>query len=305
MTLRHLRIFVSVCETGSMTGAAARLFIAQPSISLAVSEMEEYYGVKLFDRISRKLYLTENGRRTLQYARHITDLFDEMEQGIKDQDASGQLRVGTSITIGAYLLPQYINELKKIYPLVRVEALIGNSGSIEQQILDNQIDIGIIEGGSHSSYIRSESFPGDRLAFICSVDHVFAGRTLKSLSQIMEQDFILREKGSAGREIFDGLLAAQELAITPLWQSASNQAIIHGVKAGLGISILPYSLVSESLEKGVIAEFKVKGLALNRKFSVICHKNKFLPQSARTLVELCKGGQNSSDKGQGGGQSVF
>lgn len=288
MTLRHLRIFVAVCETGSMTQAAEQLFIAQPSISLAVSEMEEYYGVKLFDRISRKLYLTENGRRALQYARHITNLFDEMEQGIRDRDAVGQLRVGTSITVGSHLLPQYISELKQVYPLIRVEALIGNSGSIEQQILDNQIDIGIIEGASHSSYIVSESFPGDRLAFICSVNHAFAGRTLKELSQIMEQDFILREKGSAGREVFDGLLAARELAIIPLWQSASNQAILQGVKAGLGISILPYSLVKESLDKGELAEFRIKGLALERKYSVIYHKNKFLPQSARTLLELCR-----------------
>ena len=120
MTLRHLRIFVAVCETGSMTAASAQMFIAQPSISLAISEMEEYYGVKLFDRISRKLYLTDNGRRALQYARHLIDLFDEMEQGIRDQDAVGQLRVGTSITIGTYLLPQYINRLKQVYPSVRV-----------------------------------------------------------------------------------------------------------------------------------------------------------------------------------------
>ena len=173
MTLRHLRIFVAVCETGSMTAAASQLFIAQPSISLAVSEMEEYYGVKLFDRISRKLYLTENGRRALQYARHIIDLLDEMEQGVKDLDTVGQLRVGTSITIGTYLLPHYVRQLKERYPSVKVEAFIGNSGCIEQRILDNEIDIGIIEGVAHSSYICSESFPGDRLAFICAADHIF------------------------------------------------------------------------------------------------------------------------------------
>ncbi|MCD8169745.1 MAG: LysR family transcriptional regulator [Clostridiales bacterium] len=289
MTLRHLRIFVAVCEMGSMTAAASQLFIAQPSISLAVSEMEEYYGVKLFDRISRKLYLTENGRRALQYARHIINLLDEMEQGIKDLDTVGQLRVGTSITIGTYLLPHYIRQLKERYPSVKVEAFIGNSGYIEQQILDNEIDIGIIEGVAHSSYICSESFPGDRLAFICATDHIFAGKTLNELGEIKGQDFILREKGSAGREIFDGLTASQELAITPMWQSASNQAIIHGVKEGLGISILPYFLVQESLEKGEMAEFKIKGLTLNRKFSVIYHRNKFLPKSAMALMNLCKG----------------
>ena len=75
----------------------------------------------------------------------------------------------------------------------------------------------------------------------------------------------------------------------PISQSASNQAIIHGVKEGLGISILPYFLVQESLERGETAEFKIKGLTLNRKFSVIYHRNKFLPKSAMALMDLCKG----------------
>lgn len=288
MTLRHLKIFVTVCETGNMTEAAAQLFIAQPSISLAVSEMEEYYGVKLFDRISRKLYLTENGRRALQYARHIIDLLDEMEQGVRNVDAVGRLRVGTSITIGTYLLPGYIMKLQRQYPSLKVEASVANSGTIEQQILDNQIDIGIIEGVVHSPYIRSESFAGDRLAFICAPDHPFAGRTLDGLWEVTNQDFILREKGSAGREIFEGILAAQELNVKPVWQSVSNQVILQGVRNGLGISVLPYFLVKDGICKGELSEFRIKDLALSRKFSVVYHKNKFLSQSARTLIELCK-----------------
>ena len=104
-----------------------------------------------------------------------------------------------------------------------------------------------------------------------------------------------REKGSAGREIFDGILAAQELNVRPIWQSASNQVILQGVKAGLGISILPYFLVRQDIREGELAEFRIKDLALNRKYSVIYHKNKFLPRSARTLMELCKEG-NGADR---------
>ena len=267
-----------------MTAAASQLFIAQPSISLAISEMEDYYGVKLFDRISRKLYLTENGRRALQYARHIIDLLDEMEQGVRDVDAMGRLKVGTSITIGTYLLPGYIKRLKQQYPALKVEASIANSGTIEQQILDNDIDVGIIEGVAHSPFILSESFAGDRLVFICPAGHEFAGKTLEELSEVRNQDFILREKGSAGREIFDGILAAQELNVR-----------LQGVKAGLGISILPYFLVRQDIREGELAEFRIKDLALNRKYSVIYHKNKFLPRSARTLMELCKEG-NGADR---------
>ena len=107
MTLRHLRIFVTVCETGSMTAAAQILYIAQPAISLAVSEMEEHYKVRLFDRISRRLYLTDSGRQALEYARHIIALFDEMEQGVRGGQAAKELRIGTSITIGSCLLPGY------------------------------------------------------------------------------------------------------------------------------------------------------------------------------------------------------
>ena len=140
----------------------------------------------------------------------------------------------------------------------------------------------------HSHFILSESFAGDRLAFICPAGHEFAGRTLEELAEVRNQDFILREKGSAGREIFDGILAAQELNVRPIWQSASNQVILQGVKAGLGISILPYFLVRQGIREGELAEFRIKGLALNRKYSVIYHKNKFLPRSARTLMELCK-----------------
>ena len=141
MTLRHLRIFVTVCETGSMTAAAQILYIAQPAISLAVSEMEEHYKVRLFDRISRRLYLTDSGRQALEYARHIIALFDEMEQGVGGGQEAKELRIGTSITIGSCLLPGYIRELKERFPSLTVQAAVGNSEAIEQKLLENQIDI--------------------------------------------------------------------------------------------------------------------------------------------------------------------
>ncbi len=293
MTLRHLRIFVAVCESGSMTGAAARLFIAQPSVSLAVAELEEHYGVKLFDRISRKLYLTDSGRQALAYARHITDLFDEMDQAVRDPDGVGRLRIGTSITIGSCLLPGYLKKLKKMYPSLKAEVVIGNSGAIEQQILENEIDLGIIEGTAHSSCIVSETFPGDHLVFICPPGHPFGGQTIEDLRLLSGEDFLLREKGSAGREIFDGLMAANELSVQPLWESTSNQAILGGVKQGLGVSVLPFFLVKESLERGEIEEFRLRGHRIQRQFSVIYHRNKFLPGSGRALVRVClEGGVN-------------
>ena len=176
---------------------------------------------------------------------------------------------------------------------------MGNSEAIEQKLLENQIDIGIIEGMVHSPYIHCRTFPGDRLVFICPPAHPFAGHTLKSAEELAGQELILRERGSAGREVLDGILAAGEISVKPLWESVSNEAVLEGVKAGLGLSLLPYYLVRDSLEKGQVKEFFIRGLALSRKFSVIYHKNKFLTKEARTLIGLAAGEEEGKDNTSG------
>ena len=291
MTIRHLRILLAVCDTGSMTKAADQLFMSQPSVSQAVREMEEHYGVKLFDRISKKIFLTEQGQRVLQYGRHIVSLMDEMEAAVGDWDGQGTLKVGTSITIGTYLLPRCVNAMGKLFPQLQVEALIGNSERIERCVLENEIDFGVIEGAAHSPYIISESFAGDRLVLICPRGHAFEGREDVEFASLQKENFILREKGSAGREIFDGLAAAHELDLKILWQSASNQAIIRAVAAGIGLSVLPWSLVAESIRKGELGTFQVRELSMERKFAVIYHRNKFLSQGARRMIELFMDGR--------------
>lgn len=105
MTLRHIKIFIAVCDTGSTTAAAKELYIAQPAVSFAIAELEHYYGQKLFDRISNRLRITEAGRRFLEYSRQIVILFDEMEFEIKNWDSLGSLRIGSNVTIGNNFLP--------------------------------------------------------------------------------------------------------------------------------------------------------------------------------------------------------
>ncbi len=288
MTLRHLRIFVAVCETGSVTAAGEKLYIAQPSVSLAVSELEDFYGLKLFDRISKRMYITESGKRFLQYATHIVSLFDDLESEIKNYDTTGILRIGTSITIGNCLLIQYIKAFKETHPLIKVHAVINNSYSIEQEILNNHLDIGLIEGEVHSTYIRSESFMDDELVLICSKKHPFVKLGEVDMDMLKSEDFILREKGSAGREIFDAVMAASGIEVVPLWESISTQAILRAVSAGLGMSILPFLLVKDYIERNEIETIKIKDISLKRKFNIIYHKNKFITQSAQDFMNLCK-----------------
>ena len=288
MTLRHLKIFVTVCETGSTTAAGEKLHIAQPSISLAISELEDYYGIKLFDRIAKRLYITEAGKKFLQYATHIVGLFEEMEREIKNFDATGIIRIGVSITIGNYLLPGYITRFKKIHPQMDVKVIIDNSEKIQQYILSNQIDIGLIEGIVYSPYIAEHKFRDDELVMVCGNAHPFANQKNIEISKLQNESFILRESGSAGREIFDSTMTSLGIKILPAWESTSAQAIIRAVQANLGISVLPYLLVKDSLNRKEISQFHIDGIRFQRSFSVIYHQNKFLTESAKDFIALCK-----------------
>ena len=107
MTLRHMKIYVAVFHHSNITKAAEELHLAQPSVSLAIKELEEYYGIRLFERMGRRILPTEGGKEFYGYALHIVSLFDEMEKKVRNWDTIGNLRVGASVTIGTQLLPEF------------------------------------------------------------------------------------------------------------------------------------------------------------------------------------------------------
>lgn len=288
MTLRHLRIFVKVCETGSVTLAGEELFIAQPSVSLAISELESYYGTKFFDRIARRLQITESGKYFLQYASHITALFDEMEKGLKNIDSTGIIRIGSSVTIGNYLLPGYIKEFRKIYPDIRIEAVVDNSDRIEEHVLKNRLDFALIEGAVHSEYITSRKFMDDALVVICGTSHSLSASDSVSPLELSSEDLVLRERGSAGRETLEGIFGSLGLEVRPSFESISTQAIVKAVEAGIGVSFLPYLLVKEAIEEGKVRMLKLKGASFERFFSVIYHRNKFITPGMKAFMDLCR-----------------
>jgi DNA-binding transcriptional LysR family regulator len=132
MTIRHMIIFRTVCENGyNSTKAAEVLQMTQPAVSLAIKELEQYYGVHLFDRIGRRLQITDAGQHFLQYAIHISDLFSDMETGLRDWDSKGVLRIGASITIGSQFLPNYVKAFSELCPELDVRV------TVENEVADN------------------------------------------------------------------------------------------------------------------------------------------------------------------------
>jgi len=287
MTIRHLKIFVTVCKEGSITKAGQVLFMAQPTISLAIQELEKHYGTKLFDRISRRLYLTDAGQNLLSYAQHITSSFDEMEARVKHWDESGSIRIGTSITIGNCLLPDLLRAFMKTKPDVTVKIQIDNSDKIKQAVLDNAIDLGLIEGIVHHPLLVSESFRDDELVLLCKPSHRFSEQAMIELSELKDEPFLMREKGSGGREILESALLLHDIVLDPAWESTSTQAILQAVANGFGIAVLPLLLAKPYLDKGLLIRRPIQDISLNRQFTIINHKNKYLTSSVQEWIRLC------------------
>ena len=287
MTLRHMKIFVSVFQYSNITKAAEKLHLAQPSVSFAVKELEDYYGIRLFERIGRRIFPTECAKEFYGYALHIVSMFEEMETKIRNWDTLGTIRIGASITIGTHILPPLLKQYQSRYPHLRTEVTVNQSAAIERHILDNTIDIGLIETQPEHPDVLSVPFMEDELQAIVGLHHPLAQSGSITLRQLADYPLLMREKGSAGREILDASFALLQISIRPLWESSSTQAIVHGVAEGLGVAVLPYLLVKKDIEEHIVASIPLLH-PLKRSLYIIFHKSKYLTENMQAFMRLCQ-----------------
>lgn len=289
MTLRHMKIFRCVCETGyNTTKAAEAMHMTQPAVSLAIRELEQYYGITLFDRIGRRLKITGAGQQLLEYATHISSLFDDMEKGLRNWDSFGLLRVGASITIGSQFLPGYVKAFSCQYPGTEVHVMVAPTNELEQKILSNELDFALVEGIPHSQSLISEEYMEDHLTVICPANGQFQHGQVMTMEEFRQQKFLLREPGSGTREVFERVVEGAGFSVSPIWEAMSTTALVNAVISGLGIAVLPQRMVMGPIERGFITAVKVEGLNFSRRFHIIYHREKFLTTSAKAFIDLCK-----------------
>ena len=286
MTLRHLDIFIHVYQLQSITKAAKQMHIAQPSISLAIKELEEYYHICLFDRMNRKIYPTDIAHQFYQYAIHILDLYHDMEKDLKDWSHSGTIRIGSSITVSQYILPKLILRFKEVYPQIDIQVDVDNSKTIERYILENRIDFGLIETMPNDPNIIKIPFMSDQLCTIVSLDHPLLEKDSIHLSDLLDYPFLMREKGSSVHSLVESVFLSHQLELVTAWQCVSTQAIIHAVSQNIGISTLPYLLVKEAIEKKQVQSIQIPELAIKRDYHIIYHKNKYMTKRALDFFKL-------------------
>jgi LysR family transcriptional regulator, transcriptional activator of the cysJI operon len=286
MNDRHLKIFLTVCEVGNMTRAAKELFMAQPSVSQAVAELEKYYGVRLFERLNHRLYITPAGERLRSYARHILNLSEQARQELADLGQSGAVRIGASLTIGAYLLPGLVSAFHQHVPEVEVFTRVDNTSLIEKLLLEDQLDLGLVEGPVHSPHIVEEAYCDDSLVFIAAPQHPLALKQKLRVQDLAGQAFIMRESGSGTQEIFEHAMHAAEVGWKTSGVYNNNEALKQAVHANLGLAVVSKIAVAEEIQQKKLVTLEIEGLALKRKFNLIYHRQKYFTQAMQLFWDV-------------------
>ncbi|QHQ60646.1 LysR family transcriptional regulator [Anaerocolumna sedimenticola] len=288
MTVRHMKIFIQVYRTQNITRAGELLHMTQPAVTRAIHEIENYYGVCLFERINKRLFVTEIGKQLYAQSLHIVDAFDMLETGLRNWDTFGVLRIGASITLGNFLLPELVSQFQKEHTNIKIQATIANGTNLQKALLDNQLDIALIEGGVWEEELHTEAFDRDRLVLILPPGHKLMSKEKIELIDLLTYPFLLREKDSNGRAFLDNIFSLRGITLNPIWESASTQAIVKAVSLGLGISFLPEQLIYQDIVNGVISTREITDVDLTRQHYLVWHKNKYLTNTMISFISLCK-----------------
>lgn len=288
-----IRVFLTVVDKKSFSKAAKALFLTQPAVSFQIQMLEEYYGTRLFDRVSRNISLTEAGHLLLRYANQMSKMQSELEREMQELTgtAKGRLLIGASTTIGEYVVPYLLGAFKKKYPEVELSLEVANTEDIESRIHDTSLDIGLVEGPITTKDIEKETFIKDRLVLIVPHDHPWATREKVSVFELDKFPFITREKGSGTRietEQHLKKVGFSDKNLNVIMELGSTSAIKAAVESGLGVSVISKWAAKEKVKLGQLAQLAFKEDNFEREFSVIYHKKKFRTQAADAFLTFIK-----------------
>lgn len=286
ITLRQLEVFFRTAHHQNVSKAAKELRLSQAATSMALAELEKQIGQKLFERRGKSLILNECGKILYPKSAGILSQIDEIQTLFSTRNV-GKLKIGASSTIGNYLIPGVIGDFTRQNKNANLTLEVGNSGQIIQAIRDFKIDVGFIEGICHHEEIEIYKWQEDQLVIFASTDNQLTQKKTIHPEELMESNWILREKGSGTREIFEGAIAGKLDNINVCFELGHTEAIKQAVKAGLGISCLSRLAIRDDLKSGALIELIVPYLNLKRNFYLLVHREKFRTDILKGLIRFC------------------
>lgn len=291
MDLHQIEIFCTLVRLRSFSRTAEALFLTQPTVSGHMKNLEDELGVRLLDRLGKRVVPTEAGE--VLY-RHGLRLLEDRDRAKQEIDAltgkiSGVLSIGGSTIPGAYLLPPLISAFKRQHPEITVRMTISDTARITDAVLSGELCIGVVGARLDDSRLEVYPFQSDELVIAVPPRHPWARKRVVPLDDLRREPFILREQGSGTRTIMEARLEKEGLAPTDLQVAAvvgSSDAVRQTVKAGLGISILSSRALKDDIETGRISVLRISGVRIERHFYAVLLKGRSRSPLCRAFLDL-------------------
>jgi DNA-binding transcriptional LysR family regulator len=287
VTLDQLRIFVAVAERQHVTHAAEALNVAQSAASHAIASLEDRHQTKLFNRIGRNIELTDAGQAFLKEARAVLATVEAAELALMEFSdlKRGVLSVRASHTIANYWLPRHLAAFRRAYPQIEIRASIGNTAQVATAVEDRETELGFVEAAIHSEQLTSTTVARDQIIVVVAPYHELLKRKPFSPTDLMEVEWVLRERGSGTRAVFEDALVAFGLdarALRIALELPSNEAVRAAVEAGLGAAAISASVAAPSLEAGLLQQINFR--LPEREFYVLTHRDRHPSRAARAFL---------------------
>lgn len=287
MELHALQVFLTVATEKSFSRAAEKLLRTQPAVSLALQRLEQELGDKLIDRSGKELILTDAGRAVLEYARRFQSLQQEMENSLAElrDYSAGRLTIGANESTSLYLL-RHIERYRELYPKIKVQVRRSLSSRIPNELLDGNLELGVISYDPGDERLKSKTIYTDALAFVVSPAHRLAHRKTISISELGQENFIAHNVISPYREVVLREFQAHKVPLRMDVEMPTIETIRKMVQANLGVAFLPRMCVEQEIEQKALCEVRVKEIHVERKIRLLYPTRRVLSHAARAFLEV-------------------
>jgi len=287
-SLRQLEVFTSVARGESVSLAARELSMSQSAVSGSLAELERQFDVRLFERIGKRLQLSDQGRALRPLAEALCEQAHELERAFVGQDQAAELRVGATLSIGNYLCAPLMARFMSQHPGSRVTLHVANTAEIARRVKNYEIDLGLIEGELADPELQVTRWRADELCVFAAPTHPLAKRKRLSDAELKSASWILREQGSGTRQTFEramhGLLPELKVAL----ELEHTEAIKSAVKAGLGLGCVSRIALLDAFKHRSLVACPVPQRDFRRYFYFVLHKRKSQTRALASFIELCR-----------------
>jgi DNA-binding transcriptional LysR family regulator len=294
LSTRH-EIFIEVATQLSFSKASEILFISQPAISKHMKILEGYYKTTLFERKGNAIYLSEGGNllyTRLKEAKKIQNQLEFELSILKDHlKAKGQLKLGASTTVALYIIPKVLSEFHQKYPDVKISLLNRNTDTIVKALIDQDIDIGIVEGKKKNSSILYQPFMTDEVVAVCSSKSAIAKKRMITIQEIKNYPIVLREQGSGTLAALKYNLAKNRIQLSDLKVSvrlAGTEALKNFLREDNCLGFLPKGSITKELRDGDLVSIKIDQFQIVRNFFFIQRHGTDNNELNKAFIRFCK-----------------